>query len=46
VTARFADGMRIGLAGVAPIPRLLDSPDALDEAPPVLVDRAVTARRA
>jgi xanthine dehydrogenase YagS FAD-binding subunit len=33
--ARFADGVRLGLAGVAPIPWRLDSPDQLDGATPL-----------
>jgi xanthine dehydrogenase YagS FAD-binding subunit len=33
--ARFADGARIALAGAAPIPWLLDSPDDLDRATPL-----------
>jgi xanthine dehydrogenase YagS FAD-binding subunit len=33
--ARFEDGARIALAGVAPIPWLLDGPDALEEATPL-----------
>ena len=33
--SRFEDGVRIALAGVAPIPWLLDSPDALDAATPL-----------
>ena len=33
--ARFADGTRLALAGVAPIPWLLESPEALDEATPL-----------
>jgi xanthine dehydrogenase YagS FAD-binding subunit len=55
--ARFADGIRIGLAGVAPIPWALDSPDELEGATPLpgtaykveiaraLVGRAVEAVR-
>jgi xanthine dehydrogenase YagS FAD-binding subunit len=51
--ARYHDGVRIALAGVAPIPWLLDSPAALDGATPLpgtaykvdvaraLIDRAV-----
>jgi xanthine dehydrogenase YagS FAD-binding subunit len=53
--ARFADGVRLGLAGVAPIPWPLETADALAEASPLpgvrykveiaraLVARAVTA---
>lgn len=53
--ARGSDGVRIALAGVAPVPWLLDSPEALDAATPlpgtaykvelarVLVGRALTA---
>jgi xanthine dehydrogenase YagS FAD-binding subunit len=33
--ARFADGVRLALAGVAPIPWALPSPDALEEATPL-----------
>jgi xanthine dehydrogenase YagS FAD-binding subunit len=33
--ARFADGVRLGLAGVAPIPWALDSPSALESATPL-----------
>jgi len=33
--ARFADGVRLALAGVAPIPWALDSPAALDSATPL-----------
>ena len=33
--ARSADGTRLALAGVAPIPWLLESPEALDEATPL-----------
>ena len=33
--ARFNDGTRLALAGVAPIPWLLESPEALDEATPL-----------
>jgi len=33
--ARFADGVRLALAGVAPIPWELSSPDALEEATPL-----------
>jgi xanthine dehydrogenase YagS FAD-binding subunit len=33
--ARFGDGTRFALAGVAPIPWLLDSPDELDRATPL-----------
>jgi xanthine dehydrogenase YagS FAD-binding subunit len=33
--ARFSDGIRLGLAGVAPIPWALASADALDEATPL-----------
>jgi xanthine dehydrogenase YagS FAD-binding subunit len=33
--ARFADGVRLALAGVAPIPWQLDSPDDLDRATPL-----------
>jgi xanthine dehydrogenase YagS FAD-binding subunit len=33
--ARFADGVRIALAGAAPIPWLLDSPEELDRATPL-----------
>jgi xanthine dehydrogenase YagS FAD-binding subunit len=33
--ARFPDGTRLALAGVAPIPWLLESPEALDEATPL-----------
>jgi xanthine dehydrogenase YagS FAD-binding subunit len=33
--ARFADGVRLGLAGVAPIPWALDSPAALESATPL-----------
>jgi len=33
--ARFADGVRLGLAGVAPIPWALDSPEELDAATPL-----------
>jgi xanthine dehydrogenase YagS FAD-binding subunit len=33
--ARFADGVRVALAGVAPIPWLLDGPDGLDSATPL-----------
>jgi xanthine dehydrogenase YagS FAD-binding subunit len=33
--ARFADGVRLGLSGVAPIPWRLDSPNDLDEATPL-----------
>jgi xanthine dehydrogenase YagS FAD-binding subunit len=33
--ARFADGIRLSLAGVAPIPWALDSPDSLVEATPL-----------
>ena len=33
--ARTADGTRLVLAGVAPIPWVLDSPEALDEATPL-----------
>ena len=33
--ARFANDTRLALAGVAPIPWLLDSPEALDEATPL-----------
>ena len=33
--ARFDDGTRLALAGVAPIPWLLESPEALDEATPL-----------
>lgn len=33
--ARFADGVRIGLAGVAPIPWALESPDDLERATPL-----------
>ena len=55
--ARFGAETRIGLAGVAPIPWLLDSPEALDAATPLprtewkvpvaraLVERALAAVR-
>jgi xanthine dehydrogenase YagS FAD-binding subunit len=33
--ARFDEGVRIALAGVAPVPWLLDSPDGLDHATPL-----------
>jgi xanthine dehydrogenase YagS FAD-binding subunit len=33
--ARFPDGIRLGLAGVAPIPWALDSPDELESATPL-----------
>src|SRR5205823_9185505 len=33
--ARFADGVRLALAGVAPIPWAIDSQDALEEATPL-----------
>ena len=33
--ARFDHGVRLGLAGVAPIPWALDSPDALEDATPL-----------
>jgi xanthine dehydrogenase YagS FAD-binding subunit len=33
--ARFDDGVRLALAGVAPIPWALESPDALEEATPL-----------
>ena len=33
--ARFGDAVRIGLAGVAPVPWLLDAPEALDQATPL-----------
>jgi xanthine dehydrogenase YagS FAD-binding subunit len=33
--ARFADGTRLALAGVAPIPWRLDSPEALEQATPL-----------
>jgi xanthine dehydrogenase YagS FAD-binding subunit len=33
--ARFADGVRLALAGVAPIPWPLDSADALEAATPL-----------
>ena len=33
--ARFDDGLRLALAGVAPIPWALESPDALEEATPL-----------
>ena len=33
--ARFADGVRLALAGVAPVPWRLDSPDELDRATPL-----------
>jgi xanthine dehydrogenase YagS FAD-binding subunit len=33
--ARFGDGTRLALAGVAPIPWVLESPDALDSATPL-----------
>jgi xanthine dehydrogenase YagS FAD-binding subunit len=33
--ARFGAAVRIGLAGVAPVPWLLDSPEALDQATPL-----------
>lgn len=33
--ARFDDGVRLALAGMAPIPWLLDGPEALDEATPL-----------
>ena len=33
--ARFADGVRLGLAGVAPVPWRIDSPDDLDAATPL-----------
>ena len=53
--ARFAEGVRLGLAGVAPIPWTLDGPEALDATTPLpgtaykvelaraLVKRALTA---
>jgi xanthine dehydrogenase YagS FAD-binding subunit len=33
--ARFGDGIRLALAGVAPIPWMIDGPDALDAATPL-----------
>jgi xanthine dehydrogenase YagS FAD-binding subunit len=33
--ARFADGVRLGLAGVAPVPWALESAEALDDATPL-----------
>jgi xanthine dehydrogenase YagS FAD-binding subunit len=33
--ARFGDGTRLALAGVAPVPWVLESPEALDEATPL-----------
>ncbi len=33
--ARFGDGTRLTLAGVAPVPWILESPEALDEATPL-----------
>ena len=33
--ARFADGIRVALAGVAPIPWTLDDPEGLDAATPL-----------
>jgi xanthine dehydrogenase YagS FAD-binding subunit len=33
--ARFSDGVRLALAGVAPIPWRLDSPDDLERATPL-----------
>jgi xanthine dehydrogenase YagS FAD-binding subunit len=56
--ARFGDDVRLALAGVAPIPWLLDPPDALEQATPLvgtaykvdiaraLVSRALSAVRA
>ena len=55
--ARFGEDVRLGLAGVAPIPWALDSPDGLESATPLdgtaykleiaraLIKRAVEAVR-